>query len=438
MSDAPHGSDPRAPNELAGARDRARGEIRAELARQRPIDDARVALELIAESALRFPLDAGPLGYRVVDENGNPRRTPDGRATEFTIRDLVADLRRKHPTLFKPTPPGAADEPEAAPAVAASAPAARDWLIVKDAGAAAEIEQAGAGKTSDAAPAPRSAEWIDRARRSAGTASVVVTAAFRRAALHGRAVLMRARSRRETARSRPAEVAAGPRRRLPMGYAVAAAAAAVVLIVVGFVLGAALRPGGPKREASRSAVAANTAPTPAPKPTAAPQASLARPATTTGTAPEVRTVTPAPPPAPAPPAPVPAPTPAAAAAPAPAPEPSATASVAPAAPARGALSGVPEVIDTATLRIEGKVVRLFGVEWARGAQGDDLKGYIRGRPVRCTPAGTAEVHRCEVDGKDLSEVVLYNGGGRATPDAPADLVTAENHAKTEKLGVWKK
>jgi endonuclease YncB( thermonuclease family) len=105
---------------------------------------------------------------------------------------------------------------------------------------------------------------------------------------------------------------------------------------------------------------------------------------------------------------------------------------------RSVLAGVPEVIDTATLRIEGKVVRLFGVEWARGAQGDDLKGYIRGRSVRCTATGTADVHRCEVDGKDLSEVVLYNGGGRATPDAPADLVTAENHAKTEKLGVWKK
>jgi endonuclease YncB( thermonuclease family) len=102
------------------------------------------------------------------------------------------------------------------------------------------------------------------------------------------------------------------------------------------------------------------------------------------------------------------------------------------------LAGVPEVIDTATLRIEGKVVRLFGVEWARGAQGDDLKGYIRGRSVRCTPTGAADVHRCEVDGKDLSEVVLYNGGGRATPDAPSDLAAAENHAKAEKLGVWKK
>jgi endonuclease YncB( thermonuclease family) len=102
------------------------------------------------------------------------------------------------------------------------------------------------------------------------------------------------------------------------------------------------------------------------------------------------------------------------------------------------LAGVPEVIDTATLRIEGKVVHLFGVEWARGAQGDDLNRYIRGRAVRCTPSGTADAHRCEVDGKDLSEVVLYNGGGRATPDAPSDLIAAENHAKTEKLGVWKK
>jgi endonuclease YncB( thermonuclease family) len=102
------------------------------------------------------------------------------------------------------------------------------------------------------------------------------------------------------------------------------------------------------------------------------------------------------------------------------------------------LSGVPEVIDTATLRVEGKVVRLFGVEWARGAQGEDLKRYLASNDVRCTPAGGADLYRCEVGGKDVSEVVLYNGGGRATSDAPADLIAAESHAKAEKLGVWSK
>jgi len=34
------------------------------------------------------------------------------------------------------------------------------------------------------------------------------------------------------------------------------------------------------------------------------------------------------------------------------------------------------------------------------------------------------VHRCEVDGWDLSEAVLFNGGGRATRDAPPALQAA--------------
>ena len=445
MTDALDRPDPRAPKELASARERARGEIRAELARQRPIEDARVALELIAESALRFPLDAGPLGYRVVDENGAPRvASRDGVHADFTIRDLVADLRQKHPTLFKPTAPGAANEPDAEPGPAPAQPPARDWLMVKEPGpAAAEPAPPSAAPSGTAQPAAStSPEWIDTARQRAGSATAVMSGAFRRASLRGkvmlhRALAARARARQEGARGDAMAAASAPqgRRRLPMGYAVAAAAAAIALIVVGFVLGTAVRPGGPKRDTERAAVASNAPAPAAPAPQAAPAtpAPQARPATPTP-APEVRTVTPTPPPAP--PAPAAAPSPPVP--PAPTSEPAATASVAPAAPARGVLAGVPEVIDTATLRIEGKVVRLFGVEWARGAQGDDLKGYIRGRSVRCTAAGTGDIHRCEVDGKDLSEVVLYNGGGRATPDAPADLVTAENHAKAEKLGVWKK
>jgi endonuclease YncB( thermonuclease family) len=439
MTDALDPPDPRAPKELASARERARGEIRAELARQRPIDDARVALELIAESALRFPLDAGPLGYRVVDENGAPRvARRDGVEADYTISDLVADLRHKHPTLFKPAAPGGADQPEAATAPATpEPPAPRDWLLVKETGPAT-TEAAPEAATLVATPdvearaaseqprPPGSAEWMDTARRGAAAAGALMTAAVRRASLRGQAVLQRARTERSARGLEPAEAVPHGRRGLRVGYAVAAAAAAIVLIVVGFVLGTALRPGGPKQDASRPAVASKAASDP--QATPAPQAPQGRPVTP-APAPEVRTVTPAPPPAPAVTAPAPAPS---------APEPAATASVAPPVPARGVLAGVPEVIDTATLRIEGKVVRLVGVEWARGAQGEDLKAYIRGRPVRCTATGTADVHRCEVDGKDLSEVVLYNGGGRATPDAAPDLVTAENHAKTERLGVWKK
>ena len=98
----------------------------------------------------------------------------------------------------------------------------------------------------------------------------------------------------------------------------------------------------------------------------------------------------------------------------------------------------PEVVDTATLRIGGKLVRLFGVEWVRGGQAADLTRYLAGRSVSCRRAPGSETYLCEVEGRDLSEVVLFNGGGRASSEASPELVAAEDHARSERLGVWKR
>ena len=100
------------------------------------------------------------------------------------------------------------------------------------------------------------------------------------------------------------------------------------------------------------------------------------------------------------------------------------------------LKGVPEVIDTATIRVEGRVVRLFGVEWAEGGQAEDLVGYLGGRDVECELASAPDRYRCQVGGHDLSRAVLFNGGGRATADASPELVAVENHAKAAGRGVW--
>jgi len=105
---------------------------------------------------------------------------------------------------------------------------------------------------------------------------------------------------------------------------------------------------------------------------------------------------------------------------------------------REAIVGVSEVIDTGTLRISGKVVSLFGVQWVRGGQATDLAEYLRGRQVTCRPAPVTGTYRCYVEGRDLSQVVLFNGGGRATPEATPDLVAAEGHARAQRLGVWHK
>jgi len=115
-----------------------------------------------------------------------------------------------------------------------------------------------------------------------------------------------------------------------------------------------------------------------------------------------------------------------------------TASTAPAAP-NGPLKGVPEVLDTATLWLQGKIVHLFGVEWVRGGgDPEEFTRYLRGREVTCDPVETIDAYRCKVDGRDLSEVVLFNGGGKTTPNAPPELRAAEEKARSAKLGVWSK
>ena len=100
---------------------------------------------------------------------------------------------------------------------------------------------------------------------------------------------------------------------------------------------------------------------------------------------------------------------------------------------------MPDVIDTATLSLNGEVVRLFGVEWAPGAgKPEDLTQYLNGREVACDQVGSNDVYRCQVGGQDLSRVVLFNGGGRPTDDATPELKAAADKAREAKLGVWSK
>jgi hypothetical protein len=97
--------------------------------------------------------------------------------------------------------------------------------------------------------------------------------------------------------------------------------------------------------------------------------------------------------------------------------------------------GTAQVIDTVTLRIVDKVLRLYGTEWARGGNPDELTAYIAGRAVRCEPID-ARSYSCSVGGQDLSRVVLFNGGARAAFDAPPALKDAESKAKDARRGVW--
>jgi endonuclease YncB( thermonuclease family) len=96
------------------------------------------------------------------------------------------------------------------------------------------------------------------------------------------------------------------------------------------------------------------------------------------------------------------------------------------------------VLDTATLAIRGRRFQLEGIV------GDDdrravrsLARFLRRREIVCVSAPSAERYRCNVDGQNLSEIILSNGGARATPDAPAELLAAEDEARSARIGIWR-
>jgi membrane peptidoglycan carboxypeptidase len=99
------------------------------------------------------------------------------------------------------------------------------------------------------------------------------------------------------------------------------------------------------------------------------------------------------------------------------------------------IRGVPVVQSTGVLEIDGRVVRLFGVEGTRGRAARDFKRYLGSREVACEPAGSSD-YRCRVDDQDLSRVVLFNGGGRATANATPELRALEQQARSTRVGIW--
>ncbi|GJE56486.1 thermonuclease family protein [Methylobacterium thuringiense] len=424
--------------------ERLRGLIRVELDRQHAMPLARRTLELLAEAEIE-PTGDEP-GYRIIDRNGDTRLIRDGDAdpeesvdvaAPMTLRGLVAELRERHPDLFA-TPP----EPEVVDPVPPPPPEPpHDALAdVKAAGARfVETQSALAksfantsaerGRTFASAASGRFAGWRTQlSRRLTPTPTPAPVASAPQPDLFagappqpqpqarpvtepfdgGRAVPQA----RTGGGSHWADLARRGREALPtidrhafdlQRIAFIGLAVATVLVVGGVVLSNLGRETGPSStgiEASRT-----DASKPAPKTEAKTEA--------------------------VPPEPRPIPSEAA-------PEDAEAAPVEEPPRNPNDVAGVPQVVDTATLKLSGKVIHLFGVEWVRGGQADELAKYIRGRSVTCRPAAGSSAFLCALDGRDLSEVVLFNGGGRASSEASPDLVAAEDHARTERLGVWKR
>jgi 1A family penicillin-binding protein len=108
-----------------------------------------------------------------------------------------------------------------------------------------------------------------------------------------------------------------------------------------------------------------------------------------------------------------------------------------AVPRPGTIGGAAAVLDTATLEVAGQIVRLLGVEGSDGRVARLLGRFLRRRAVVCEPA-SAQAYRCRVGDQDLSALVLFNGGGRATADAPPELRAAEERGREMRAGFWRR
>ena len=392
--------------------------IRTAIARARPRPVAVRTLELMAEAAI-VP---GAYGYRVLDRHGVPRLRL-GTSDPMTLADFVAELKARHPALFLPA------EPEPAPAPALEE--AKDSPILTS---AYEMKVATARFVETQSERARSlAERSTEqgralAQNAAGRFATLRTGFQTRfgGPTDGTAVSVRSSDPAAAWNKGPGRIGESIRGTLSslrarLGFGVgtgdegdrhrrwlvgASTAALVAVVAAGLVLA------GREPESTRPAASQATSPQAANSPASSPTNPAVAPPTASQAAPP-DTVTPPPetggdPEPDTPP------------------------------PAANAITGPAQVIDTATLKLGGKVVHLFGVEWVRGGQADELARYLAGRPVTCQPAPGSENMNCQVNGRDLSEVVLFNGGGRASPEASPELVAAEDHARSERLGVWKR
>jgi len=102
------------------------------------------------------------------------------------------------------------------------------------------------------------------------------------------------------------------------------------------------------------------------------------------------------------------------------------------------LRGVPKAIDTATLSLDGKTIRLLGLVGERGIYAEELARFLRHSDATCRPAPKLDAYRCSIRGFDLSEIVAANGGARADSSAPVDVLAMQDLARRARRGIWRR
>ena len=102
-----------------------------------------------------------------------------------------------------------------------------------------------------------------------------------------------------------------------------------------------------------------------------------------------------------------------------------------------ALSGtVEQVIDTATLQIQGETIELAGIKGLGSPYRDQLAKFIeeQGSQIRCEPIDGRYV--CFVKNVDLGLAALTNGAARPDTDATPQYQQAADEARRNRRGIF--
>jgi endonuclease YncB( thermonuclease family) len=102
---------------------------------------------------------------------------------------------------------------------------------------------------------------------------------------------------------------------------------------------------------------------------------------------------------------------------------------------RGIVSDVPNAV---TWVVQGRAVRLFGIEPGPPKLLTALVKWVRAKgPVECLPQAHTLFYRCfTATGEDIAEAALLAGIGRTGPHATAAYDSAEERARRMGKGLW--
>ena len=102
------------------------------------------------------------------------------------------------------------------------------------------------------------------------------------------------------------------------------------------------------------------------------------------------------------------------------------------------IDGAATVADTGTLEVGSSVVRLFGIAGEGGEPARCMALFVQeqGGRVSCSHKDAAR-YVCQLGGRDVAEVALFNGAARAAADAPEGYRQRETQAREAGRGIWR-